>query len=181
MEDRRKRPAAVMVKQAGYVLKQQICRLSRFSQPGKLKEKGMAYSELCPDAQEGERPVAFYEVGEKMPKGSLLFYSKLGYVKKSDWKEYNILKYAFQAVKVNEGDEIIGIETDDPDPTVTLFFVTANGMCLNACNKINRMPIVDIFKGAAPYVVCNVLVLLAISLWSPLTTWLPTLLGYSLN
>lgn len=55
------------------------------------------------------------------------------------------------------------------------------GMCLNACNKINRMPIVDIFKGAAPYVVCNVLVLLAISLWAPLTTWLPTLLGYSLN
>ncbi len=101
-------------------------------EPGKLKEKGMAYAELCPDAQEGERPVAFYEVGEKMPKGSLLFYSKLGYVKKSDWKEYNILKYAFQAVKVNEGDEIIGIETDDPDPTVTLFFVTANGMCLNA-------------------------------------------------
>lgn len=24
------------------------------------------------------------------------------------------------------------------------------GMCLNACNKINRMPIIDIFKGAAP-------------------------------
>lgn len=42
------------------------------------------------------------------------------------------------------------------------------GMCLNACNKINRMPIVDIFKGAAPYVVCNVLVLLAISLFAPL-------------
>lgn len=55
------------------------------------------------------------------------------------------------------------------------------GMCLNACNKINRMPIVDIFKGAAPYVVCNVLVLLAISLFAPLTTWLPQLLGYSLN
>lgn len=54
------------------------------------------------------------------------------------------------------------------------------GMCLNACNKINRMPIVDIFKGAAPFVVCNVIVLLAISLWSPLTTWLPSILGYSL-
>ena len=24
------------------------------------------------------------------------------------------------------------------------------GMCLNACNKINRMPIIEIFKGAAP-------------------------------
>lgn len=54
------------------------------------------------------------------------------------------------------------------------------GMCLNACNKINRMPIVDIFKGALPYVICNLIVLIAISLWAPLTTWLPLILGYSL-
>ena len=53
------------------------------------------------------------------------------------------------------------------------------GMCLNACNKINRMPIVEIFKGAQPFVVCNVIVLIVISLWGPLTTWLPGLLGYS--
>ena len=52
------------------------------------------------------------------------------------------------------------------------------GMCLNACNKINRMPIIDIFKGALPYVTCNVLVLVAISLFPALTTWLPALLGY---
>ena len=52
------------------------------------------------------------------------------------------------------------------------------GMCLNACNKINRMPIIDIFKGALPYVTCNVLVLIAISLFPALTTWLPALLGY---
>lgn len=54
------------------------------------------------------------------------------------------------------------------------------GMCLNACNKINRMSIIDIFKGAAPYVVCNVIVLIAISLIPQLTTWLPQMLGYSL-
>ena len=54
------------------------------------------------------------------------------------------------------------------------------GMCLNACNKINRMPIIDIFKGAAPYLICNVIVLISISVWSPLTTWLPNLLGYSI-
>lgn len=54
------------------------------------------------------------------------------------------------------------------------------GMCLNACNKINKMPIVDIFKGVLPYVTCNVIVLIAISLWEPLTTWLPLMLGYSL-
>ncbi len=54
------------------------------------------------------------------------------------------------------------------------------GMCLNACNKINKMPIFAIFKGALPYVICNILVLIAISLWAPLTTWLPLMLGYSL-
>lgn len=55
------------------------------------------------------------------------------------------------------------------------------GMCLNACNKINGMPIVDIFKCALPYITCNILVLIAISVWEPLTTWLPQLLHYSLN
>ncbi len=52
------------------------------------------------------------------------------------------------------------------------------GMCLNACNKINRMPIIEIFKGAAPYVICNVIVLIAISVWPQLTAFLPNLLGY---
>jgi tripartite ATP-independent transporter DctM subunit len=52
------------------------------------------------------------------------------------------------------------------------------GMCLNACNKINRMPVIDIFKGAAPYVACNVIVLVAISVWPALTAFLPGLLGY---
>ena len=42
MEDRCKRPALVMVKQIGHVLKQQIARLPGLSQAGKLKEKGAA-------------------------------------------------------------------------------------------------------------------------------------------
>ena len=52
------------------------------------------------------------------------------------------------------------------------------GMCLNACNKINRMPIISIFKGALPYITCNVIVLILISVFPALTTWLPALLGY---
>ena len=54
------------------------------------------------------------------------------------------------------------------------------GMCLNACNKINRMPIIDIFKGALPYVICNVIVLISISVFPALTTALPLAMGYSL-
>lgn len=55
------------------------------------------------------------------------------------------------------------------------------GMCLNACNKINGMPVIEIFKHALPYVACNVIVLILISINPALTTWLPSLLGYSLN
>ena len=46
--------------------------------------------------------------------------------------------------------------------------------------RTNGMPIIEIFKGAAPYVICNVIVLISISLWGPLTTALPQLLGYSI-
>src|SRR5699024_8483934 len=42
IEDRRKRPSAVMRQQAGYVLKQQIARVPGFSQAGKFKEEGAA-------------------------------------------------------------------------------------------------------------------------------------------
>src|SRR5699024_6540038 len=42
IEDRRKRPSAVMRQQAGYVFKQQIARLPGFSQAGQLKEEGAA-------------------------------------------------------------------------------------------------------------------------------------------
>lgn len=51
------------------------------------------------------------------------------------------------------------------------------GMCLNACNKINGMSVVKIFQGALPYLTCNVLILLCVSLIPSVTTWLPAVLG----
>ena len=51
---------------------------------------------------------------------------------------------------------------------------------LAGCIANALMPIIEIFKGAAPYVICNVIVLISISLWGPLTTALPQLLGYSI-
>ena len=50
------RPALVMVKQIGHVLKQQIARVLGFSQAGKLKEKGAAgVSEAPASAGTAER------------------------------------------------------------------------------------------------------------------------------
>lgn len=54
------------------------------------------------------------------------------------------------------------------------------GELMNTGGITQRMPIIEIFKGAAPYVICNVIVLISISLWGPLTTALPQLLGYSI-
>jgi len=52
------------------------------------------------------------------------------------------------------------------------------GMCLNACTKINHMPVMEIFKGALPFIICNIIVLVAISIFPILTTWLPTIISY---
>jgi TRAP-type C4-dicarboxylate transport system permease large subunit len=43
------------------------------------------------------------------------------------------------------------------------------------------MPVFEIFKHALPYITINIIVLVLISTIPALTTWLPTLLGYSLN
>lgn len=50
------------------------------------------------------------------------------------------------------------------------------GMCLNACAKISKMEITDIFKGALPYIVCNFIILLLVTLIPALSTWVPSLL-----
>lgn len=41
-----------------------------------------------------------------------MFYTESGMVKKTEWKEYGVLKSAFQAIKLKEGDKVIGIETE---------------------------------------------------------------------
>ena len=69
-------------------------------------------------------------LGEKLPKGNLLFYTGSGMVKKTEWKEYAVVKSVFQAIKMKDGDEVIGMETEREG--CTLVFVTKSGMGLNA-------------------------------------------------
>lgn len=52
------------------------------------------------------------------------------------------------------------------------------GMCLNVCNKINNMPIVEIAKGALPFAACNVVVFVATSFIPAMSNWLPLLMNY---
>ncbi len=97
---------------------------------GKWREKGAPLKKVVPECLDGERIVFMQTVEENLPKGNLLFYTRTGMVKRSEWKEYNVVKSAFAAVKLKEGDEVIAIEHEQKN--CTLMFVTRSGMCLNA-------------------------------------------------
>lgn len=97
---------------------------------GKWREKGAAIKNAIPEIQKNERVVFILPVMDALPKGNLMFYTREGMVKRSAWSEYSVVKSSFQAMKLKDGDEIIGIESEKPD--CTLMFVTRQGMCLNA-------------------------------------------------
>lgn len=97
---------------------------------GKWREKGVPLKKVVTDSLENERIVFMQTVEDALPKGNLLFYTRTGMVKRSEWKEYNVVKSAFAAVKLKEGDEVIAIEQERK--SCTLMFVTKSGMCLNA-------------------------------------------------
>ncbi len=97
---------------------------------GKWRDVGAPLYKIFPGALEDERVLYALNIEDALPSGSLLFYTRQGMVKKSEWKELGVVKSAFQVCKVNDGDEIIGIERYEPG--CSLMFVTYKGMCLNA-------------------------------------------------
>ena len=97
----------------------------------KLNDEGVTLKDLSEDAETGEKVVAMFEVGERLPYGQLLFFTKKGMIKKTDWAEYEQRKDSFQAVKLTEEDEVIGVE-EDVNEDDTILMVTKMGMCLNA-------------------------------------------------
>lgn len=97
---------------------------------GKWREKGAPLKKIVADAVDGEYPVYLKLIEEKLPKGDILFYTRMGMVKRSAWSEYGVVKSAFAATKLREGDEVIGMEEFVEGNS--LMFVSKCGMCLNA-------------------------------------------------
>ncbi len=50
------------------------------------------------------------------------------------------------------------------------------GMCLNAGAKVSKLSIIEIFVAAAPFVICNLIVLMLVTFIPAVSTWLPSLL-----
>ncbi|MBR5192067.1 MAG: DNA topoisomerase 4 subunit A [Clostridia bacterium] len=97
----------------------------------KFREKGLKFSEVTKEVARNEKPVAFFAVDEKnMPKGNLVFFTKDGLIKKTDWSEYTLQKPYYQAIKLKDGDVLIKMEEDKEGTTIA--FITEKGLCLNA-------------------------------------------------
>ncbi len=97
----------------------------------KLSDAGVSLKELSEDAEAGEKVVAMFAIDEHLPYGSLLFFTKKGMIKKTEWAEYEQRKDCFQAVKLNEEDEVLTVEEDASEDD-TIIIVTKGGICLNA-------------------------------------------------
>ncbi len=97
----------------------------------KFTDEGFTLKELSPDAETGEKVVALFAVDEHLPYGSLMFFTKKGMIKKSEWSEYENRKDCFQAVKLNDEDELLSVEEDTSEED-TIIIVTKEGICLNA-------------------------------------------------
>ena len=100
----------------------------------KLSDAGATLKELSKDAEEGENVVALFEVGEHMPYGNLMFFTKKGMIKKTEWAEYEQRKDSFPAIKLSENDELIAVE-EETDEEDTIVMVTKGGICLNATKE----------------------------------------------
>lgn len=82
-----------------------------------------------------ERPVAMFALPEEGTlEGRLLFFTKQGFVKLTAASEYSLQKSVYQAMKLKEGDEVFCVKPETSGGS--LFFATANGMCLYASGEI---------------------------------------------
>ena len=95
----------------------------------KWKDKGLAFNEAC-GAAKNERAVFVMELSDAPKEGCLLFFTHDGMIKKTKFSEYNLLKSAYQAIKLKEGDELVNVEEDLPETNIAI--VTKNGLVLNA-------------------------------------------------
>ena len=96
----------------------------------KWKEKGIEFNKLVTGVKSDEVPVAVIENPTEESDKMLLFFTKQGMIKKTALSEYMIGKSTYQAAKFKDGDELINVEFDKENTSI--FFVTKNGMGLNA-------------------------------------------------
>ncbi len=103
-------------------------------EPVDWRATGIKLENICDGAQKNEYVVKLFATEEK-PAGELLFITKLGAVKRTEWSEFESVKKLTSAIKLKDGDELLTVENFDDDEFSTILFVTKKAMCLSAAKE----------------------------------------------
>ena len=97
------------------------------------KDRGSRLSELLKNFAEGEKVIAIFPIAVKIPKMELIFFTKAGIVKKTEFKEYDVKKESYEAIGLKDNDELISVEIFNKKKVMT--FITKEGIILNASTE----------------------------------------------
>ena len=105
-----------------------VYRLKAYELPeGSRHSKGKAVINLLPRLKEGERIQTLLPVRDLETKGSLLFATRRGLVKRTELDQFqNIRTSGIQAILLEEGDELVDVTFVD-DPNVEVIMATQAG------------------------------------------------------
>ncbi len=92
----------------------------------KWRDKGINLASIDSGVAKDEYPICIMIAGTE---GHLLFYSKQGMIKKSTFKDSITTKSFYQVMKLNDGDEMIGVDLEKQGKSVLM--LTKLGNCLN--------------------------------------------------
>ncbi|HKL94764.1 MAG TPA: DNA topoisomerase (ATP-hydrolyzing) [Clostridia bacterium] len=101
----------------------------------KWRDKGINIGQLDPEVQLGERAIKFFFF-DQMPIGEVIFFTKNGMVKRTDWSEFAGLRSFAAAINLTD-DELINVEIATEN--VNIITVTRGGLSL--IYKISDVPV----------------------------------------
>ena len=85
-----------------------------------FRASGIKLKSFYDAALNGERVVKLFDISDGLPEGDVLFFTKQGMAKRSEWAEYGLLKAVYPAIKLKTGDEIVNVETFVGDEYTTM-------------------------------------------------------------
>ena len=102
----------------------------------KWKDKGMNLSQFHRELHVDEKPVKIMFF-PSTPVGELVFFTRGGIVKRSDWNDFTSMRAPGSAIILAEGDSVINVETVDDD--LNVLEVTKGGLCL--VYRVTEIPV----------------------------------------
>ena len=102
----------------------------------KWKEKGMNLSQFNRELHPDEKAVKIMFF-PSTPVGELVFFTRGGMVKRSDWNDFTSMRAPGGAIILSEGDRLINVENVDDDMNV--LEVTSAGLCL--VYRVTEIPV----------------------------------------